>query len=71
MLTKTKNIHKISPFFSKMPKKVHAYSPGEATTKNLKEIRVLCSDIIATRTDRRTDGQTTDKFDFKSSAGIV
>ncbi len=43
------------------------YDPGEATTKKLKEIRALGSEIIAAQT---ADGRRTN-FDFISYADIV
>ncbi len=70
MLTKTKNIRKKFHFFFlfKNERNDWAYGQGEVTTKILKEIHAITSEIIDA-TDGRTDERT--NFDFMSSADIV
>ena len=67
----TKNICKKSPpnliFFSKIQKSLSVWPRG-SNNQNLKEIRALGSEIIATQT---TDIGRQTNFDFLSSADIV
>ncbi len=75
MLTKTKNIRKKSK--KKKKKKKIKKSPGVwprgSHNQNLKEIRALGSEIIATQTNGRhtMDDRRRTNFDFMSSADIV
>ncbi len=59
-------------FFLKNENKCLRVWPRGSNNQNLKEIRALGSEIIATRTEgRMTDGRTTDNVHFMSSADIV
>ncbi len=73
MLTKTKNICKKNQknVFQKFKKRPGVWPRG-SNNQNLKEIRTLSSEIIATWTDvRRTDDRRLTNCDFMSSADIV
>ena len=64
MLTKTKNIRKKKINFQ-IFKNVRGYGPGKGNNQNLKEIRALGTEIIATRKDDgQRDQPTADKFRF-------